>query len=150
MPTHVASVLELEAGPIATLVTSFDVWSSNAPLLEIYGSEGTLSVPDPNTFGGPVRLRKSAELSFRDVRMLHGYAENSRGLGTADMGAAILEDRPHRCSGELAFHVLDCMHAIHEAAASGARVEVASTCERPEPMAQGLRPGQLKAKAPVD
>ncbi len=150
VPTHVASVLELESGPIVTLVTSFDVWSSNAPLLEIYGSEGTLSVPDPNTFGGPVRLRKAAELSFRDVRMLHGYAENSRGLGTADMASAILEDRPQRCSAELAYHVLDTMHAIHDAAALGTRVEVRSTCERPEPMAQGLRPGQLKAKAPVD
>ncbi|HEX9108026.1 MAG TPA: Gfo/Idh/MocA family oxidoreductase, partial [Longimicrobiales bacterium] len=90
VPTHVAGVLELEVGAIATLVTSFDVWSSNVPLLEIYGTEGTLSVPDPNTFGGPVRLRKATELAFRDVRMLHGYAENSRGLGTADMAAAIL------------------------------------------------------------
>src|SRR5262245_19741015 len=56
-PTHIAGVLDFESGPIATLVTSFDVWSHNVPRLEIYGSEGTLSLPDPNTFGGPVRVR---------------------------------------------------------------------------------------------
>ncbi len=55
-PTHVTGLLEFASGPVATIITSFDVWKSNLPRIEIYGSEGTLSVPDPNTFGGPVIL----------------------------------------------------------------------------------------------
>ena len=57
VPTHLAAVLDFVSGPIATLVTSFDVWASQAPKLEIYGSQGSLGLPDPNTFGGPVRMR---------------------------------------------------------------------------------------------
>ena len=57
-PTHVTGLLEFESGALCTLLTSFDVWASGLPRLEIYGAEGTLSVPDPDTFGGPVRLRR--------------------------------------------------------------------------------------------
>jgi predicted dehydrogenase len=56
-PTHIAGVLNFASGAVGTLTTSFDVWSAQVPSIEIYGSEGTLSVPDPNTFGGPVKLR---------------------------------------------------------------------------------------------
>ncbi len=57
VPTHVAGVLDFASGAVATLITSFDVWAHNLPRIEIYGSEGTLSVPDPNTFGGPVKVK---------------------------------------------------------------------------------------------
>jgi len=56
VPTHVAGVVDFESGAVATVITSFDVWAANLPRIEIYGSEGSLSCPDPNTFGGPVRL----------------------------------------------------------------------------------------------
>ena len=52
-PTHLAAVLDFTNGPIATLVTSFDVWASEMPRLEIYGSEGSLSLPDPKHFRWP-------------------------------------------------------------------------------------------------
>lgn len=143
VPTHVAGLLELASGPIATIVTSFDVWSHTVPLLEIYGSEGTLSLPDPNTFGGPVRLRLANQGKFRDVALTHSYAANFRGLGLADMAAAISAERPHRCSAEMAYHVLDVMHALHDASDDGRFVELQSTCERPAPLAPGLREGEL-------
>jgi predicted dehydrogenase len=125
-PTHVAGVLDFAGGAVATIITSFDIWAANLPRIEIYGSEGSLSVPDPNTFGGPVRIRLAKDQEWRDVRLTHGYTENSRGLGVADMASAIREGRPHRASGELAFHVLDVMAAFEEASTAGRHVAITS------------------------
>jgi hypothetical protein len=74
-------------------------------------------VPDPNTFGGPVLLRRGE--SWVDIPLLGDFAGNSRGLGITEMAEAITEGRPHRASGKLAYHVLDIMHGIHEASTSG-------------------------------
>ncbi len=86
-PTHVAGVLDFAGGAVATIITSFDVWAANLPCIEIYGSEGSLSVPDPNTFGGPVRIRLAGDKEWREVPLTHGFTENSRGLGVADMAS---------------------------------------------------------------
>ncbi|WP_159881834.1 Gfo/Idh/MocA family protein [Paenibacillus puerhi] len=135
-PTHVAGVMDFAGGPIATLVTSFDIMAgTNLPNIEIYGSAGSLRVPDPNTFGGPVYLRPAGTNEWTEVPLTHGYAVNSRGIGVADMASAILEGRPHRASGALAYHVLDAMHGFHEASAEGRHVELESECETPEPLA---------------
>ncbi len=66
--------------------------------------------------------------------LTHGYAENSRGLGVADMAYALRTGRPHRASGELTYHVLDIMHAIHDAAALGRQVTLDSGIARPDPL----------------
>jgi len=84
-PTHIAGVLDLAGGQVATLVTSFDVWHAQVPLIEVYGSTGSVSVPDPNGFGGPVRVRRAADREWSEVPLTFGYADNSRGLGLADM-----------------------------------------------------------------
>jgi predicted dehydrogenase len=125
-PTHVAGVLDFGGGAVATIITSFDVWAANLPRIEIYGSAGSLSVPDPNTFGGPVRIRLAGEGEWRDVPLTHGFTENSRGLGVADMAHAIRAGRPHCASGELAYHVLDVMAAFEEASAAGRHVPITS------------------------
>lgn len=130
-PTHVAGVLDFASGPIATLVTSFDVWAAELPRIEIYGSLGTLSLPDPNTFGGPVRMRLAGEAAWRELPITHGYTANSRGLGVADMAYALRSGRAPRASAALAYHVLDLMHAFHDASLAGQHIELASTCERP-------------------
>jgi predicted dehydrogenase len=136
-PTHIIGVLDFAAGAIGTIITSFDVWSSELPRMEIYGSKGTLSLPDPNTFGGPVRVRLAGEQSWSEVPIAHGYTENSRGLGVADMADAIRSGRTHRASGELAYHVLDLMHTIHDASRAGQHIEMTSSCARPEPLPEG-------------
>jgi predicted dehydrogenase len=138
VPTHVASVIDFVSGPIATFVTSFDVRASRNRNIEIYGSEGTLSVPDPNTFGGPVQLRKHYRDAWEDVPLEHGNAEQSRGIGLGDMLWAQKTGRPHRCSGELALHVLELMDASLRASEQGAHVELETTCERPAPLPSGL------------
>jgi predicted dehydrogenase len=137
-PTHLAAVLDFTGGPVATLVTSFDVWRGDVPRLEIYGSEGTLSLPDPNMFGGPVRLWRPETGVWQDVPLTHGRSHNSRGFGVADMAQAIRSGRPHRASGEMAFHVLDIMHAIHDASQSNQHIILESGCERPAPLPTGL------------
>src|SRR5262249_4630219 len=126
-PTHIAGVLDFENGAIGTLVTSFDVWAHETPCIEIYGTEGTLSVPDPNGFGGPVRVRRSHSSDWHELPRTQGFAENSRGIGVADMAAAIETGRPHRASGELGFHVLDLMEGFHAAARDGRHYTPVST-----------------------
>ncbi len=144
-PTHIASVLDFVAGPIVTLVTSFDVWDPYIPSLEVYGSEGTMKVPDPNTFGGPIRLRQTGAEEGREIPLAYDHSENSRAIGAADMAYAIRTGRPHRANGDLAFHVLDVMHSIIEASDSGRHVEVQSSCERPARLPEGMGARQLGA-----
>ncbi len=132
VPTHVAGIMDFASGTMATLLTSFDVWHAELPRIEIYGTEGSLSVPDPNTFGGPVRLRRAGAETWTELPLTHGYRENSRGLGVADMAQALAQGRPHRASGDLALHVLEIMHAFHAASTQGRHQEIASSCNRPE------------------
>ncbi|MBX7132242.1 MAG: Gfo/Idh/MocA family oxidoreductase [Fimbriimonadaceae bacterium] len=135
-PTHVGGVLDFADGAIVQITTSFDVWRHSMPHIEIYGSEGSLSVPDPNGFGGDVRVSRQGG-DWQDVEVVRDYRENSRGLGVLDMALAIQEGRPHRASGALAFHVLDVMHALLEASETGRHIEFSSGISRPEPMPTG-------------
>jgi predicted dehydrogenase len=136
-PTHVAAVLDFHSGPIATLVTSFDVQAHALPNIEIYGSEGTLRVPDPNTFGGPILIKRAGASEWSDVPILHASTEPGRGTGVADMSAAIKSGRPHRANGAMAYHVLDLMHAVHDASDAGHHIELQSSCEKPAPLPTG-------------
>ena len=137
-PTHVAGVLDFRSGAVATIVTSFDVWAAEVPRMEIYGSEGTLSVPDPNYFDGPVRICRAGSAEWVEAPLHHAHRHNSRCIGAADMAAAILSSRPHRAAGEMAYHVLEIMHAIHTASREGRHITLESSCERPAPLSAGL------------
>jgi predicted dehydrogenase len=145
VPTHVAGVMDFASGAVGTIVTSFDVWGGQHPCIEVYGTEATMQVPDPNGFGGPVRIRRPGGKDWVEMPLTHGYAENSRGIAVADMAYALRSGRPHRASGELAYHVLDIMHAFHDASAKGKHVVLKSTCERPAPLRADLEPGTLDA-----
>ncbi|MBW5445587.1 gfo/Idh/MocA family oxidoreductase [Cohnella sp. CFH 77786] len=138
-PTHIAGVIDFASGPIGTLLTTFDVpGGSTLPRIEVYGSQGTLSVPDPNTFGGPVKVYRAGSREWSEIPLTHGKAENARGVGAADMAKAILTGRKHRASGAMAYHVLEAMHGFHDAAAQGAHYVMKSTCDKPAPLPLGL------------
>ncbi len=139
--THAVGVLDFVGGGIATIMMSFDVWAAELPRIEIYGTLGALSVPDPNCFGGPVRVWLNGE--WGEVPLTHGYVENSRGLGVADMAYALRSGRPHRANGEMAYHVLDVMQAVEDACSKGRHVDIKSTCESPAALPLGLLPGTL-------
>lgn len=135
-PTHIAGTLEFTSGPVATLVTSFDVWHSELPKFEIYGSEGTLSLQAPNVFGGAVKVRKAKDNAWETLPFVHNITEmeNGWGLGLADLTIAIRDTRPHRASGEMAYHVLELMHAFLTSSDQGKHIDVVSNCEQPEPL----------------
>ncbi len=134
VPTHVAGVLEFAQGAIVSLTTSFAVWATQMPIMEIYGTAGTLSVPDPNTFGGSVRVYRQSTHTWEEVTITRPYTANSRGLGLADLAEALHTQRAPRASGTLAYHVLDAMHALYDASTTGQAVLLTSTCERPAPL----------------
>lgn len=141
VPTHVTGIMDFASGAIGTITTSFDVWASETPRIEIFGSEGSLSVPDPNTFGGKVRIRLKGEKEWRELPLTCGFEANGRGIGPSDMADAIRTGRTHRANGALAYHVLDLMHAFHDASANGSHVAIESTCEKPALMPEGLFDG---------
>jgi len=142
VPTHVTGIMDFDSGAIGTIITSFDVWAHKHPCIEIYGEAGTLWVPDPNGFGGPVWIQRAGEAA-KEVPLTHGYGDNTRGIGPADMAYALRTGRAHRCSGELAYHVLDVMHAFHDASDKGRHITLQSTCAQPAPLPVGLEHGKL-------
>jgi len=141
--THIAGTMDFANGAVGTIITSFDIWSANLPHIEIHGTEGSLSVPDPNGFGGIVKLYQPKKREWKEINHSHGYQENSRGLGVADMAKSILVKRPHRASGDLAYHVLDIMSAFEESSKKGKFIKLGSTCARPKAFPVELKRGEL-------
>jgi len=137
-PTQINGIMEFHQGAVASIITSFDTWYHNLPCIEVYGDEGSLVVPDPNTFGGPVRVRRKGSEEWSEIPLTHGFSENSRGIGLAEMAYAILEGRSPRASGDLAYHVLDIMHGFHDASEQGKHYELSSTCDQPAPLPTGI------------
>lgn len=133
-PTHIVSTVEFETGVIGTLSASFDTWETDHAALTIYGTEGTLRLPDPNTFGGPIQHLKGGEDEWRDIEITAPYTENSRGLGASDLARAIRTGETSRVDGALGYHVLEIMHAVLDAADEGRRVDIESTVARPAPL----------------
>jgi predicted dehydrogenase len=130
VPTHVTGLLRFHSGAAATVVMSFDVTSDIRPRLEIYGTDATVVCPDPNTFDSGIRLFANGvteELNAPDTGAC-------RGVGLADLVDAAETQREVRASGELAFHVLEVMDALHEAGERDAVVQVTSRPERPAPL----------------
>lgn len=134
VPTHVTGIMDFEKGGIGMIITSFDVSGHRMPCIDIYGSKGTLTVPDPNCYGGVPELQLYGKESWDKIPLTHGFSENSRGLGVSDMAHALTSKTAFRPTGELAFHVLDIMQSFHESSDSGKYINIKSRCDRPEPM----------------
>lgn len=143
VPTHITGILDFENGATATIITSFDVWHSQLPRIEIYGSQGSLIVPDPNTFGGPIFLRRHSQDGWTEIPLAFGHSENSRGIGVADLACSLLSGRKHRANGEMAYHILDIMHGFHDASREGKHYLLSSTCTQPSGFPLGLPPRLL-------
>ncbi|MDX3099560.1 Gfo/Idh/MocA family protein [Nonomuraea angiospora] len=130
--THVTGVLVHASGALSTLVMSFDGVATKAPNIEVHGEKGSLVVPDPNRFDGQVLI--SGKDGWQELPESAGYIGAGRGVGLIDFEATPA-DKELRAGGSLAFHVLDVMESLLAAAGSGTAVTVASTCERPRPVA---------------
>ena len=156
VPTHVSGTIEFQNGVTATLITSFDIWDSNLPRLEIYGTEGTISMTDPDPLAGPdifhgvIKFRRKDEADWYDlpydlprkeeatpwatIPSCYDYNQNSRALGLADMARAIRSGGKFRANGDMANHVLEIMLGIYESSESGTYYTLKSSCELPEVM----------------
>lgn len=143
VPTHVTGLLGFAERGSASITTSFDVPGNELPHIEIYGSEATLSTPDPNQFKGPVRIKKKDSQEWQDLPLTHDYTDNQRGLGVADMAHAIASGRKGRASGELALHVLEVMDKIIASSDQGQRLDLETTVERPAAFPTGMKKGVL-------
>lgn len=138
--THVSGILEHENGALSTLIMSFDVWAAELPRIEVHGSTGSLSVPDPNGFDGQVKLFRGADGEWVDVPVAGGFAGASRGFGLSELADAAEHGRTPRASGELAYHVLDVMEQVLRAGDEGRAIDIESTCARPAAIPLGARP----------
>jgi len=136
--TTETALLEHTSGALSTLVMSFDVWAAQLPRIEVHGTGGSLSVPDPNTFAGTVELYSAAapDTGWVDLGATAGLVGAGRGYGLADLALALADGLPHRASDELGLHVLDVMESVQRAAASRTWVELSTTVERPTPLPQ--------------
>ena len=142
--THVAGTLQFASGALVQLMLSFDVPKHAHTPIELYGTEGSMLVPDPNMFGGEVKIAKPRAETWDLVPTTLPYADaNYRSLGLADMAHAILGDRPHRASGALALHVLEVMEGLDTASQSGEIVRIRSKIERPEAIKTSLKRGKI-------
>jgi len=141
--THAAATLQFASGPVVTMVMSFDVPRHRHRPIELYGSDGSMAVPDPNWFGGQIEIG-TATGDWRAAITEHAYANgNFRVIGVADMAHAIRKGRPHRASGALAYHVLEVMEAVQRSSDEGRHIAIESRPERPAMLPADLMPGDL-------
>jgi len=145
--THNAAVLEFASGAVINLTMSFDVFRLSGQMqncIELWGLDGALRTPDPNTFCGEIRFANpGSKTDWETPENIFPYNDNMRLIGMADMAAGIELGRPHRCSGELAYHVTDVMCTILESAEQHRTLAVESSCDRPAPLRESLAPGEL-------
>ncbi len=141
-PTTIQAILEFVSGATVTLTASWDVWSHRHANMELYGTDGSLYVPDPNFFGGVV------EASGRDKEIKpleawdhpfgisnqespQGPRANYRTAGLADMAMAIIEGRDARCSLDRTLHGVDVMTSILKSGEEGRFIDLTTTCTQP-------------------
>jgi predicted dehydrogenase len=142
-PTTVHGLMTFENGAVVTLNASWDVWHHGHSPMELYGETGSLYVPDPNFFGGAVRYTEARALVDEAMEWPHPFGlanssnmagqavANYRCAGLADMVHAILQDRPHRCSLDVALHAMDVMTGMLRSGKTGKFVSMTTTCARP-------------------
>jgi predicted dehydrogenase len=145
LPTHYSGVLEFHSGAVINMTISFDVQQHGHSPIELYGTEGSLKAPDPNTFGGPVELWTPATKEWKEQSFSHPYLSNSRSIGAADMAYAILSgnQRTHRASGALAYHALEVMHSFKKSSTTGTSTEIKSRPTQPDALPIHLIEGRL-------
>jgi predicted dehydrogenase len=128
VPTHVLALLEFGGGVTASATFSFDSAVAETSV-EITGTEGTLKLPDPNKFTGPLSVLEADSAGWRELPVTGSVV--GRGLGVLDLARAIRADAPHRASGVLGLHVLETMAAILDSAEHSGFREPRVSADRP-------------------
>ena len=152
IPTSVMLDVEFVNETIVQGFISFDVQNHARNHMELYGTNGSLVVPDPNMFGGPVILSHELGSEWKEISVENKYLgktniinhsgrsneapkqSNYRGIGLAEMIYSIENNRKHRCNDQLALHVLDLIESTILAAESKKEIQLRSSCEQPKPL----------------
>jgi predicted dehydrogenase len=129
-PTHTAAAMELAGGITANLVASFDATDRYVCDFFVYGTDGDLSLPDPNAFEGPLRIRR-ARGDWEDLTYASRGACEARGIGLADMAEAIAAGGEHRATGQLGLHVVDVARSILRSSDEGRTASIGTDAVRP-------------------
>lgn len=138
IPTFYAIILTMKCGVVVTMNFSFDIWKSSLPLFEIYGTEGTLKVPDPNMYGGVPEVYRSEQMLsqcfggedtgvgqyFRLPELVQNVGMYVRGAGVAELAQAIRKGNENRANGKMGMHVLEVMVGIMKSAETGKSYEM--------------------------
>lgn len=143
VPTYITGILNFDSGAVGTIFTTFDVYYQQQARLEIYGSKGTLIVPDPNTFGGPVKLLRPEDGELKEMPLLYDYKENSRGLGVADMAKALTVGRDYRADYKQTRHVLEILTSFEKSSREGRFIRLETSYNRGLPMVNNPMQGIL-------
>lgn len=141
--THILGTLRFESGVIGTLTTTFDTYRGKTEI-EIYGTEGTLYVPDPNCFDGPVKLYRPEQNEILDIPLTFAYRDNSRALGLADMAKALATGRKYRAESDMTFHVLEIMDSLLKSGKERREIAIESRFEKKDLMKLPLMIGVLE------
>lgn len=160
--THLAGNILFSSGAVAQIITTFDVHYTGMARFEVYGTKGTLIVPDPNTFGGPVLLLRPEDIAaatsdpgldrkdvpdfyrgYRQMPLMFDYNQNSRALGLADLCTALRSGRDHRANYQQQHHVLEIMTSFSKSSAEGKTIELTTRYDRTPAMVPNALHGVL-------
>jgi len=141
-PTTIFSILEFASGAQILMGASWDVWKHGHTPIELYGSDGSMRVPDPNFFGGVVETtERDSDWTVHDTAAMplgrpnwpadKPTRANYRALGVAELASAVRQGTPHRVSGRFALHTLEVLRAICDAGESDTAVAIETTVDRP-------------------
>ena len=148
-PTTYLSTIQFKNGTIIRLTLSFDVIAHQRNHIELYGSKGSMIVPDPNMFGGSVYVcnklgdpwkeykTNKMHLGKINIRSQSSRANESptnanyRGAGLAEMAYSIENKKINKCNGELSLHVLDIIQSTMKACKTNKPQVIKTTCKKP-------------------
>ena len=149
-PTTYFTTIIFKNGSIIRLTLSFDVIAHQRNHIELYGTKGSMIVPDPNMFGGSVYLCKKLGSPWKEfktnqmplgkinIRTQSSRANESptnanyRGVGLAEMAYCIDKKKIHRCNGEVSLHVLDLIQSTMQSAKTNKPIRLSTTCKIPK------------------
>jgi predicted dehydrogenase len=128
-------MISFRSGPTAVLTTSFEVWATRVPSLELYGTEGTISLQEPlYSFEGVTRIRRSGTDAWEERHATPALPSERRGVGVIEMLEARARGEPPRAAADVAAHIVEVMEASLHSSEGGRWIDIDSSCAVPPPL----------------
>lgn len=139
-PNTFLGALEFENGTYVSLTITSEASLFTKPLFEVHGTEGVLTCFDPNDFNGDIMLERPYNQP-KPVTLLHGYNDDTRGIGAADMAYAIKNNRRPRAHVDLGLHAFEAVHGVITSCQTNQVYPMTTTCQKPAPIQIGQKYG---------